>query len=258
MSIITNLEYKRRVFNAALLECFTRIHRNCLIDESAQASGYELDMAASMAKAFYSETLKLDSNTINKTKDMLANSAQFVQDCISVCESIAADKADVAKQNDLTIPQNQNIELSPEDKDLIDKIFDEKNPKVSVDVIRDATVKALIAEDKKSQEIKAAVDMAQASGDTKTIEETVSRLSGRGPTSLMNAILNRFSAAAVKDVNEASGSTSVGDIMRENADTIKTRSVMLYTLYEMASVFGIKKFTPAEVKHISAEIYYNK
>ena len=91
------------------------------------------------------------------------------------------------------------------------------------------------------------------------MEETVARLGNRGPTSLMNAIMNATAAIAVKDVNEnAQGPVSVGKVMAENAEEIRNRAIMVYALYEASSVFGLKKFTAAEVKDIAEKIYYNK
>lgn len=266
MKTISVMEYRRRVFNKCMLECFSRIHESCTGLDPKSEDYHECNlatMAKKMNDAFYNDLLKLDTSTIPTTKKNLAEAVTFIQDCMNISETIANDKADNASKGDLEIPDGQEIELSPEDNELIDKVFDEKSPDVQVDAIRDATVKALIAEDKKAQEIKDSLSIAQsqvaAGGDPKAMEETVSRLGNRGPTSLMNAIMNSMAAAAVKNVNENSTTpVSVGKVMSENADEIKTRSTMMYTLFEMASVFGIHKYNSAEVKRIAEEIYYNK
>ena len=102
-------------------------------------------------------------------------------------------------------------------------------------------------------------NVAAGDMDEKSLEETVNRLGKRGPTSLMNAIINAVSVAAVKNVNENSnGVVPIGSVMAANADEIKTRSAMMYMLYESSSVFGIHKYTSAEVKRIAEEIYYGK
>ena len=91
------------------------------------------------------------------------------------------------------------------------------------------------------------------------MEETVNRLNHRGPTSLMNAILNNVSEAAVKDVNANSKApVSVGKVMSENAQEIRNRAVMMYSLFETSSVFGIKKYTDRDVKALAEQIYYGK
>lgn len=263
MNKVQLLEYRRKVFNHTLLECFGRIQEACCeIDPIAEP--LNAARAKKMADAFYTDMLSLNSSTIEQTKKNLSESVTFIKDCINLAEAVADDKASIAAENDMEIPENQKIELSEEDEALIDKLFDEKGPDVQVSAIRDATIKSLIAEDKKAQEIKDALSIAQSqvaanSGDTKVMEETVARLGNRGPTSLMNAIMNATAAIAVKDVNEnAQGPVSVGKVMAENAEEIRNRAIMVYALYEASSVFGLKKFTAAEVKDIAEKIYYNK
>ena len=158
---------------------------------------------------------------------------------------------------------DQKIELGAEDKDLINKLFDEKTPTLQVDQIRDATVKALLAEDKKAQEIKDSLNIANAkvaAGDSpETLKETIDRLESRGPTSLMNAIINQVTTVAVKDVNESAKSpVMVGKVMKENAEEIRDKATMIYALYEMVNVLGIKKWSARDIKKMSEEIYYGK
>ena len=265
MNIINYREYRRRVFNKCMLECFSRIHESCTGLKFGTGDFHQdtlSKMGKQMCDAFYTEKLQLNDCTISQTKAKLSEAVTFIQDCINISETIAEDKMKIAQENELEINKNQEVELSPEDTDLIDKVFDEKGPQVQVDVIRDATVKALLAEDKKAQEIRDSLSIAQsqvAAGDANAMEETVSRLNSRGPTSLMNAIINSVSMAAVKNVNENSATpVAVGKVMTENADEIKTRATMIYMLYEMASVFGIEKYTPAKVKAEADAIYYNK
>lgn len=266
MKNISYIEYRRRVFNTALLECFSTIQESCVKDETACGDCHAdnlMNISKKMSDNFYKNLLDLENSTIEATKKKLANSVTFIKDCVSVCESIAADKYDKAREAGLEIPEDQQIELGEEGEALIEKLFDEKSPDLQVAAVRDATVTALLAEDKKAQEIKDSLDIAQsqvaAGGDPKVMEETVNRLGNRGPTSLMNAIINAVSAMAVKDVNEASTSpVSVGKVMSENRQEIKDRACILYCLYEASSVFGIKKYTPQEVQKIAEAIYYNK
>lgn len=264
MKTISTLEYKRRVFNRCLLECFGRIELQATgLNEAVEPHDcFHAEMAKKMSDVFYTDLLKLNDCTIGMTKKNLSESVTFIQDCINISEAIAEDKAAAATEEGLEIPEDHQIELSEEDMALIDKVFDEKNPQLQVDQIRDATVKALLAEDKKAQEIKDSLNIANsqvaAGADPKTLEETVSRLN-RGPTSLMNAIINNVSTAAVKDVNENSKTpVSISKVLSENAEEIKDRAAMMYMLYEAASVFGLKKFSSKDVERIANEIYYNK
>ena len=161
------------------------------------------------------------------------------------------------------MPADQEIKLGAEDKALIDKLFHDKNPELQVDQIRDATVNALLAEDKKAQEIKDSLSIANAQvsngGDPETLKEAVSRIEHRGPTSLMNAIINRVTTMAVQDINENSKTPmTVGEIMKENAEEIRDRATMIYALYEMANVLGIHKYTVNEIKAEAEKIYYGK
>ena len=120
------------------------------------------------------------------TKKTLSEAVTFVQDCIEVADNIAAAKADDAAKEELVLPSQQPIELNPEEEALIDKLFDEKKPEVQIDAVRDATVKALLEEDKKAQEIKNSLSIAQsqvANGtNPKALEEAARILGNRGPT----------------------------------------------------------------------------
>lgn len=255
-------EYRRRVFNHALLECFSRIQEACCeIDPHEEAR--LADIAKKMSDVFYTDMLKLDTAQIDTTKKNLDGSCTFIKDCVGICESIACDKMKEACDADMDIPDDQKIELSDEDEGLIDKLFDEKAPTVQIDAIRDATVKSLVAENDKAQEIKNALEIAQSqvadNSSPEALEETVSRLENRGPTSLMNAILNQISETAIRDVHANNDKPiGPGEIMSENAEEIKNRAVMVYSLYEASNVFGIKKWTPAMVKAEAEKIYYNK
>lgn len=264
MKTISIREYKRRVFNACLLECFGRIELQGtgLNEAVGYHECYQAEMAKKMSDAFYTDLLTLNDCTIDMTKKKLSESVTFIKDCINISEAIAEDKAEICAKEELEIPEDQQIELGEEDTALINKVFEEKNPELQVDQIRDATVNALLAEDKKAQEIKDSLNIANsqvaAGADPKILEETVSRLN-RGPTSLMNAIINHVSTSAVKDVNENSTApVSVGKVLAENAEEIKDRAAMMYMLFEAASVFGIKKYTSKEVEKLANEIYYNK
>ena len=263
MNTVKLQEYRRQVFNHTLLECFGRIQEACCEINPAEEP-LNATRAKKMSDAFYTDMLSLNSCTIMQTKQRLANAATFIKDCVNLAEAVADDKASVAAENDMEIPENQKIELSAEDEALIDKLFDEKNPEVQVAAIRDATVKSLLAEDHKAQEIKDSLSIAQSQvsahqGDTKVMEETVARLGNRGPTSLMNAIMNATAALAVKDVNENSATpVAIGKVMAENAQEIRNRAVMLYSLYEASSVFGLVKYSTDDVKRIAEQIYYNR
>ena len=263
MNTIMLENYRRKVFNHTLLECLSRIEEACC-EINASAEPLNAERAKKMSDAFYTDLLNLENCTINQTKKNLSESVTFIHDVLSLAEAVADDKASTAAENDMEIPENQKIELSDEDEALIDKLFNEKNPELQISAVRDATVKSLLAEDKKAQEIKDSLSIAQSQvaangGDSKTMEETVSRLSNIGPTSLMNAIMNATAAMAVKDVNEnAKAPVAIGTVMAENAQEIRNRAIMLYALYEASSVFGLHQYSTKEIRDISHKIYYKK
>lgn len=255
-------EFRRRVFNTALLECLNRIQETCC-EINPSEEPHHAKISKKMCEVFYTDMLGLDKAQISDTKQNLSGATTFIKDCVSVCESIACDKMQAACDADADIPDDQKIELSPEDEALVDKLFEDKAPTLQIDAIRDATVKSLLAENDKAQEIKDSLEIAQSqvadNGSAEALEETVSRIENRGPTSLMNAILNQMSEAAIKDVHAHSEKPkSPGEIMSENAEEIKARGIMLYSLYEASSVFGIKTWTPAMVKAEAHKIYYNQ
>lgn len=264
MKNISYLEYRRRVFNKALLECFGRIHEACTgFDCCKEEEKDYVAMGRRMSDVFYKNLLNLDDCAISTTKQNLNGACTFIKDCVDVCESVAEDKCCQARDAKLEIPEDQEIELGEEDKAVVDKLFTEKEPELQVDQVRDATVNALLAEDRRAEEVRNSLDIAQAQatseGKPEVMEETVKRLNSRAPTSLMNAILNAVSGVAVRDVNEAAEKpVPIGTIMKNNADEIKNRAILMYTLYECASVFGIHKYTPSELKAEAQKIYYGK
>ena len=74
----------------------------------------------------------------------------------------------------------------------------------------------------------------------------------------MNAILTRVSTDAIQKLSESNEGSSVGELMQTYSDDIKDRAIVLYSLYEMANAFGLKKYTNADVKKLAYEIYYNQ
>lgn len=262
MGKLTYYEYRRRVFNKALLEALSNLHVEILNDERCNGEDCREDEETirKFSDAFYQDELQLDKSTIAQTKEKLAEASEFIRDIADAAEDIAEDKAEPVKEGEVEVEDDQEIELSEEDKAVMDQIFDVKKPVEEIEAIRDATVAALIAEDKKAQEIKNALDIAQsqvASGENaEAVEETVKRINKIGPTSLMNGIMNHFSTLAVRDINEAGNFTSVSTAMKNNRDIIKTRSAIMFSLFEAANVFKIHEFSPAEVKHLTYELYY--
>lgn len=255
-------EYKRRVFNTALLECISKVHLLALDGNDEPEDRALSEMAVRLSKTFFEDELNLKKSTIDATKRRLSESVQFVQDCIAISENIAEDKAEVAEKEGVEFAADQEIELSDEDEEVIEQLFDTKSPKPQVDAIRDATVKALLEEDKKAQEVKEAIDIAHskvaAGEDPKSLEETVTRINRQGPTSLMNAILNTVTSTAIKDVSNAGNFTSVSKVMQENADQIKSRVAAIYALYETASVLGINKYTDRDIRNLTLNIFADK
>lgn len=262
---MTKYKYRNLVFKTALLEALGRLQVEILNDGRCCENGCDDSMCQLVKKfsdAFYRDELKLDTSTIAQVKQKLSESSEFIRDIADTCEDIAEDKAEAIDSGDIEPEEGQEPELSQEDKAVLDQIFDIKKPIEEIEAIRDATVAALVAEDQKSQEVKNALDIAQsqvATGENpEAMEETVARINKIGPTSLMNGIMNHFSTLAVQDINKAGNFTSVADAMKKNSDIIKTRSVIMYSLFETAHMFHIHKFTPAEVQHLTKEIFYGK
>lgn len=270
---ISYAEYERRVFNTILTECFVKIHAmvngldencskmECYSETNGECPEHVADMAAKMARNFFKEEMCLDKCTIKQTKKNLEESTTFVKDCIALAEACAKEKAESAASENLELTDDdKGDEVGDEEKSEIQKLFDAKAPTVTADVVAKASVQALIDEKKKSEEVKDAIDLAKAAGDTKTIEETVNRLSRRGPTSLMNAIMTFVSECAVHDVNDngIDKNISIGNILKENAEEIRTRSAMMYTLFETMNAFGFKKYSKRDLEKASWNIYQHK
>ena len=258
-------EYKRRVFNRALLECFCRIHGQILngsCEDDAVTDERMSTMANKLCSNFYTEELNLKNATVQATQARLAEAVHFLKECGEVCEDIADHKVEDAKEEGLVMEDDQKIELSDADKAVLDQVFENRNPTPQIDAIRDATVNALVEEEKKSKEIKDAIDIAKsqvASGENpNALEETTSRLGKVGPTSLMGAIMNNITVQAIRDINESGNLGNLSQAISDNAQSIKSRAAMMYSLYEMASAFGIHHYTNAEVKKLAFDIYHDK
>lgn len=267
--------YKNRVFNTMLTECFAKLHAmaNGLdnIDEACCGKNmmhdvdcmkHRADMANKMAHEFFRQEMCLKDCTISDTKKKLSEATTFVKDCIALCEDIAEEKMQTAADQKLDLTDDdEGNEVTEEDRSEIQKLFDAKAPTVTADVVAKASVQAMVDEKKKSDEIKDAIDLAKAAGDTKTLEETVARMERRGPTSLMNAIVTFVSESAVRDVdnNLPDGhSLSIGKVLEENAEEIRARSMMMYSLYETMNAFGFKRYTEKEIRDAAWDIYQGK
>ena len=269
---ISYREYQRRVFNTLLTECFVKLHAmaNGMDECSSQMESYPngsnapqrlVEMANNSARIFFRNEMDLDKCTITETKNKLKNATTFVKDCVALCEEAAEEKAEFAKEQKLELTDDDKAEeVGEEEKSEIGKLFAQDAPTVTADVVAKASVDALMQEKEKSEEIKDAIDLAKAAGETDKLEEAVTRLSKRGPTSLMNAIMTAISEAAVKDVNnyDPHEARNVGNVLRDNKDEIRNRSLIMYSLYETISAFGFKSYTPREVKNLAWDIYQGK
>lgn len=264
---ISKMEYKRRVFNTALCECFSRIHSRCLgITESVELYGYYpetndrflAEQASAMAKAFLRDTLNLDTATIRDTKKALSEANSFVQDCVELCEAIADEKMKTADKHDVEVTELDTPELNAEEKELINQLFNDKDPEIEADAVRDVTVKALLSERERANKIKEATSIAQKAGDANKLEESVIQLSTRGASSLMHALITSVSESTVRSVHAEYPQMRIGTILSENADRINTVASMVYVLYESANAFGIKRYAPNEIKALAKDIYEGK
>ena len=257
--------YKQKVFNAALLECFVKIQGQILNGDCEDMSFSDERMAGMrdrMTRNFFNEELKLEDSTINQSKARLSECVRFLREAADIAEEIAEEKAADAEDAKLDLYDDQEIELSEEDEKVLDQLFDSKGPTPQIDEIRDSIVDAMLEEERKSQEIRDATDIAKAKAadgsDPNALEETVKRLNAVGPTSLMNAIMTNVSVQAIKEVSEAGNFSTIEGVMRENADGIKDRAMIIYSLYEMSNKLGVHKYTPKDVKDLTFKIYYER
>lgn len=258
---ITPMEYRRRVFNTALMECLCRLQEEVLNPDGSMEP-HELRQLRIFSEAFYNDVLNLDSRTIQQTRQFLSEADQFVQDAMDTAEQIAEDKKDAVERSKMYVTDDQEVELSDEDNAIMDQLFDLKKPTPEIDKIRDSTVAALVVEDQKAQEVKDAIDIAKSQVDAganpKAMEEAVNRINAIGPTSLMNGLLNYFSTQAVKQINESGTFTSINEAMTDNRDLIKDRATIVYSLYEASSVLGICKYDQNQIEKLAHEFYYGK
>lgn len=258
---ITPMEYKRRVFNKFLTEALIRM-QTCVLQgsETEPLAESVLKDIRVFTEGFYADELNLDKSTISQTRRRLSEADEFIHSTMNTAEEIAEEKKKHVEEDNIQVTDDQDIELSDEDEEIMDQLFDLKKPDPQIDRIRNATVAALVAEDQKSQEIKQAIEIAQKQDEEKpgTMEEAVSRINKVGPTSLMNGIINYFSTLAVRSVNEAGNMGSISNVLSDNKEIIKDRAAIMYSLFETASVMGIHRYTDTEVKKLTTEFYNAK
>ena len=224
-------------------------------------SAADAELCENMCNSYFTEELGLNESTVGHTIERLKGSNQYIIEAAEEAKEIADQHMAKADEDKAEIKDDDRIELTPEDHEVLDQLFHSKGPGPQIDQIRDATVKALLSEEKKSKEVRDALDLAQSkvsSGDVKAYNETASRLSKVGPTSLMGAIMNSMSRAAIRETSEAGNFTSIGDVMAENADVIKTRSVMLYAIMETGNQLEITHMSNKDVEQLANNIFYQK
>ena len=310
---ITYGEYKRRVFNAALLESIRKPFMESIgltetlvsepepvqesfaqrvtnrLTESTDDGGAakaaptnpdgsekkptknekplnsctdgDAQLCEAMCNSYFTEELHLNEATIDQTMERLKGANYYIVEAAEEAKKIAIQHMDDARENKDEIHDDDNIDLTPEDHEVLDQIFHTKGPGPQIDQIRDATVKALLAEEKKSQEVRDALNLANSkvsAGDVNAYNETANRLSKVGPTSLMGAIMNNMSRAAIRETSESGKFTSIGDVKEENADLIKTRSVMLYAIMETGNQLEITHMSNRDVERLANNIFYQK
>lgn len=221
----------------------------------------ERELTEAMCDTYFIEELQLESATITQTKNRLRGANYYIVEACEECEEIADKKTEDAKKDGVTFEDDERIELSPEEHAVLDQLFHSKGPGPQIDQIRDATVKALMAEEKSAKEVRDALDLAQskvAEGDTKAYSETADRINRVGPHSLMGSIMNSMGRAAVKDVNESGMAIDIGTILSENADLIKTRATALYAIMETGNQLEITNFSGKDVERLASNIFYQK
>ena len=270
---ISYMEYRRRIFNEAVLTVLVEAHSrpgpckaleplngDAAPENESGCSDSIGAKAAAMAHKFFNDELDLENSTVGTTKKKLSEACTFLKEAADECEEIADAKSEIAQKEGMDIYDSQKPELSEEDKAVIHQLFDLKGPQPQINAVRDATVKALMTEEKKAQAIKDAYDIAKsqeiAKKDDGVLEETVKRIQAVGPTSLMNSIMNSVSVSAVKSVNESGHFVDVGTVLKENSEEIKGTAAALYSLFEMAQALGITHYTNEDVKALTTKIFY--
>lgn len=252
---ISNFEYKRKYFIDVMSESFAELHHHCI--ESEEGSE-KYDSCKAAAKEFFNEQTGIESLTINGFKETVGPTlSYFGRTIMEAAEEMAEEKSqEIAINKDL--PIDPDPKMSEEDKVLMDIIFTSKHPEDEIAAVRDATAKALYAENKKAEEIKEALQIVGEDCDAKTLQESINRIGNIGPTSLMNAILSNVTEHMLRgNINEGfTGSTS--DLVRNNADQIKEDAMVMYSLFECINCFGFRTYSPEEVKKIATDIYLNK
>lgn len=264
---ISYAEFKRRMFNKTLIECFNGIHTIINNESDDGSMNYSPNEKNFISETFFRDMLSLDTNQISQTKNALGYETgcnAFIHDCIEISEAIAENKTEeLANASVPATDDNEMTEFSDEDNSLLKKLFDTKMPVAEINAVRDAASDALLQEKKRAEELKDVVDMSKmmpagTDNEQKKIEEAVNKLTKNVPQSLFHAIITRVSSDGVTaQSNSIEGmNESVSSFLKNKSEDIIKHSLNVFTLYEMAHCFGIHEYSESEVKKISNDIFF--
>lgn len=249
--------YRRLVFHDIMNETFKQLYSTVIqADDSPISEGLMAGADSFLYNVGYSKDM-----TIAEFKQKLNESGctEFITKMVLLAEACATNKAEDAAEAGLT--NMDDISYSDTEKEIIQSVFRSNLPMDGVSQIRDAVSQAYFIESEKAEEIKKATKLIKEQNtDEDAVNESINRLTNRGPTSLMNALMmnhSQFILSESKTVIE-SGKRTPGQVLVENKENIQNLAKGTLALYETANVFGYVKFTEKFINETANSFFYNK
>lgn len=239
------IDYKRKMFNLALTECFSILYEKVIGDRVHNMNeAVKLQSLSDHAKEIFISEMGLAKSTIGQTKNRINESgAHFTKILVAVAESVAEDKTNAVKENKGAL-DSLPTDLNDVDKEVIEKVFEERLDEENIDQVRDSITKAMLFEKRKAEDINNAINLDKHNSKDGSLSESVVSLIKRPPNTLLEAIYKKSMSDAIVEAVEKGFDTS--KVITDNKEIIQEGSLAIYAIYETINMYGFKKFTPKE------------
>jgi hypothetical protein len=233
-------EFERRSFNYILKECFATLYGKVIDVKPEHIMNEEVMGSINLSVEHLSDVLMLETATKKAVKDhILKSGVHFARQIVAIAETISeARRKDVEENLDELEDFPNTEELAPEEKEVMASTFNDKLPEDVVAQVRDNVATALKNEEKKSQEIKAAMDL---SSNTEGMNESVRRLKTRKPDTLLEAMFKYEMDSLIREAVE-NKVTDFDAVVQKNKEVIVERVSKIYAIYETMNVFGFHTY----------------
>lgn len=204
-----------------------------------------------LVETHFDEKFMTKRGTVDQISEQFSEGAYHFQKLSNLAERMATKK--VMAYLEAKMPLTDELSaLTEEEQDVVDAVITDA-PEDLTDTIANRVACALAADKTRAEEIKTAVDVMQKNGDSTEVIEKALQEASQFPASLLDAIVSYQSRNHIKIAfNE--GHKDMDAVIRSNADSIQTDSLLVYTMYECFNA-GLKPYTDSEIAAISTAFF---